>query len=319
MTQPRTPPGMASLDHLRPTDLAGARYVLATLALTAGGIWLALRGGWLSWIAGEVLLGIVLVEWFVVLHECGHGTLFRHRRLDTVVGHLAGFFSLIPFETWKRVHQRHHKWTGWQDVDPTTATLVPRPLAPAERLLVNFCWRYWIPLFSTLYRLNNFWNVPRVFSLFPSSEVRRRLALNSAAMVLVYIAVVAIVGPAVVIRLAPLALLVAFCIEDVLLISQHSHIPMHLSGGAEVEPFPTVAQEPFTRSLRLPRWLSRCALHIDAHELHHMYPAVPGYHLSAVPYAPMNEVEWWRWVPAARAVPGEVLLFQNRNDSGLEV
>jgi fatty acid desaturase len=74
------------------------------------------------------------------------------------IGQVAGFFSIIPFYNWKRVHGRHHKWTGWQDVDPTTATLVPRELSRAERVLVNVCWRFWIPLFSVLYRINNFWN-----------------------------------------------------------------------------------------------------------------------------------------------------------------
>ena len=50
------------------------------------------------------------------------------------------------------MHGRHHKWTGWQDVDPTTAALVPRELGTLERVLVNVCWRFWIPLFSVLYR-----------------------------------------------------------------------------------------------------------------------------------------------------------------------
>jgi fatty acid desaturase len=143
--------------------------------------------------------------------------------------------------------------------------------------------------------------------------------LNTLAMVAAYGAIGILVGPALLVTVAALPLIIAFCIEDVLLVSQHSHIPMQLSGGAPVHPFPTLEQEPFTRSMRLPAWLSRCALHFDAHELHHMYPAVPGYHLSAVPYTPMNEVPWWRWVPAARAVPGEVLLFQNRHESGLDV
>ncbi len=319
MPHSHTPPAVAALDHLRATDATGLAYVGATLALTIAGLWLALSRQWATWLAGELLLGIVLVEWFIVLHECGHGTLFRSRRLHLAVGHLAGFLSLIPFDTWKRVHQRHHRWTGWQDVDPTTVTLVPRPLNRAERLLVNFCWRYWVPLFATLYRLNNFWNLPRLWRLFPATAVRRRLALNTAALTVGYAVLAVLVGPALLATIVLIPLIVAFAIEDVLLISQHSHIPMHLSGGAAVEPFPTIEQEPFTRSMRLPPWLSRCALHFDAHELHHMYPAVPGYHLSAVPYTPVNEVSWRRWVPAARAVPGEVLLFHNRSDSGLDL
>ena len=304
---------------MKPTDASGAIFAALTTGLTAMGVLLASRPGWWSWAAGELLLGAALVEWFILLHECGHGTLFRTRRWHTAVGHIAAFFALIPFQTWKRVHQRHHKWTGWQDVDPTTATLVPRPLSGFERVLVNVCWRYWIPLFATLYRLNNFWNVPRLFRLFDAAPVRRRLVINTAVMVVAYAAVVTAVGPAMFARVAIAACVVAFIVEDVLLISQHTHIPMGLSHGQAVDPYPTLAQEPFTRSMRLPRLLSRAALHFDAHELHHMYPFVPGYRLGQVPYAPGNEVSWWRWVPAARSVQGAVLLFQNRNDTGFDV
>ena len=74
------------------------------------------------------MLALALVQWFAVLHECGHETLFRGKRANSIVGQVAGFFALIPFYNWKRVHARHHKWTGWQDVDPTTAALVPREL-----------------------------------------------------------------------------------------------------------------------------------------------------------------------------------------------
>src|SRR4029079_6349799 len=112
--------------------------------------------------------------------ECGHETLFRTRRLHAPVGHLAAFFSLIPFFNWKRVHGRHHKWTGWQDVDPTTAALVPRPLSVIERALVNTWWRCWILLFATLYRLTNFWPAPRLWRMFPAPAVRGWVMFNLA-------------------------------------------------------------------------------------------------------------------------------------------
>ena len=74
--------------------------------------------------------------------------------------------------------------------------------------------------------------------------------------------------------------------QDLLLLSQHTHVPQHVSNGEAVKPFPCLEQEPFTRSLRLPRLASRFLLHFDAHELHHMYPFVPGYNLRRIPYPP---------------------------------
>jgi acyl-lipid omega-6 desaturase (Delta-12 desaturase) len=315
----RLPPHPSHLQHLRATNAAGWICLSATGAATIAGIWLSVMPLGVWWFLGQLLLATTLVQWFIVLHECGHKTLFRAPLLNEVAGHLAGFFALIPFETWKRVHNRHHKWTGWQDVDPTTARLSVAPTGRLARGLVNVCWKYWIPLFSVLYRLNNFWNISRLLALFRTKTVRRRLVVNTAALAVSYLALAAIVGPAVFARVLGCATVLALMAEDLLLISQHTHVPMGLSQGKDVIPHPAIDQEQFTRSLRFPAWLSPLLLHFDAHELHHMYPFVPGYRLSAIPYSPANEVSCWRWIPAARRVPGEVLLFQNRHQSGYDV
>lgn len=312
-------PVPAELTHLRPSDRAGARVAGQCAALTALALFLSAQRAWAPWLAGQVLLAIALVQWFALLHECGHETLFRSKSLHRPLGHLAGFFSLIPFHNWRRVHGRHHKWTGWQDVDPTTAALVPRPLGRAERILMNVCWKYWIPLFSVLYRVNNFWNWPRLRELFPDASDRRRFALDMLVLLAAYALVVVLVGPQELLRVAGLALLLTLITEDLLLLSQHTHIPQQISHGEPVRPFPTVEQEVFTRSLVLPAWMSNLLLHIDAHELHHMYPFVPGYRLSAIRYETENEIDWWTWVRRARAMRGEVFLFQNRLETGADI
>ena len=319
--QPRSshPPTPSDLTHLRPSDAAGSAVILVAASATALALALSMRAELWLWLAGQVILAVALVQWFAILHECGHETLFRSRRVHGVIGQIAGFFSLIPFYNWKRVHGRHHKWTGWQDVDPTTATLVPRELSRAERMLVNVCWRFWIPLFSVLYRINNFWNWPRLRSLFEKSEDRRRLAASSIGLVVVYVAIVLLVGPAALLRLIGLGVLLSLVAEDLLLLSQHTHIPQQLSHGEPVRPFPTIEQEVFTRSLVFPRWLSALLLHIDAHELHHMYPFVPGYRLGGIAYETENEIGVWTWVRRARAMPGELFLFHNRLETGADI
>lgn len=94
------------------------------------------------WSVGQLVLATALLQWFVLLHECGHGVLFKRRPLNRIVGHIAGFFSTIPFSAWAPIHGQYHKWTGWQDLDPTTQSLVPRDLSAGERRLMNVCWRW---------------------------------------------------------------------------------------------------------------------------------------------------------------------------------
>lgn len=309
-------PYPAELTHLRPTDAAGLRVIALALAGTALGLVLSFIGGVGLWIGGQVLLGVMLVQWFVILHECGHDTLFRTRRWHAVAGRVAATFSLIPYHCWTRVHGRHHKWTGWQDLDPTTESLVPRARGRVERAVVNACWRLWIPIFSIVYRVTNYWHIPRLFRMFPKPADRRAMARDALLLVALYGVVAVALGPALTLRGCGLALAISFVIEDLLLLSQHTHVPQHVSGGARVKPFPAMEQEPFTRSLRLPPVASAFVLHFDAHELHHMYPFVPGYHLRRIPYTPDNEIGWWHWVRGAKRVPADVLLFQNRLETG---
>ena len=313
------PPSQTAIGHLRSSNWAGSVLASSAVLLTVVGVALSLQTSWLLWLLGQVVLAVTLVQWWALLHECGHGTLFRSKVLHASVGRVAAFFSLIPFYCWKRVHGRHHKWTGWQDLDPTTAALVPRPLSAGERVLMNVCWRYWIPLFATLYRINNFWNLPRLRSLFTKPQDRRDITISIVTFLLAYVAVAIIAGPWMLLRVAGLAVVLAFIVEDLLILSQHTHIPQNLSQGKQVPPFPALEQDVFTRSLILPSWISALLLHIDAHELHHMYPFVPGYRLRGIRCETPNEIGWWRWVRCARALPGETLMFKNRIETGADI
>jgi fatty acid desaturase len=320
MSSPTHSLSAVSFDHLRPGNLVGALFVVGCSALTALSLALAASDLLALWVVGQVLLAFALLQWFVLLHEAGHNLLFRTRRLNRLAGHVAGFFSVIPFPCWKIVHGMHHRWTGWQDLDMTTATLVPRPLSRLERAVVNVCWRCWIPLFSVLYRVNNFWNLPRLRRYFTRREQRRQFALGIVFLLAAYGVTAYLVGPLRLLQLAGPGLLLCLVMQDPLILSQHTHVPLKLSGGAEVAPFAPRQQEVFTRSLRFPRWFSALVLlHFDAHELHHMYPRVPGYYLSRIGLVTHNEVPWWQWLRRAKRVPGAVFLFQNRDQSGYDV
>jgi len=307
-------PPPSSFAHLRPTNGRGALILTAGCLVTALAVVLSARSGWVGWALGQTALAIVLVHWFTVLHEAGHRTLFRSRRLNTAAGYLAGFVAMIPFRAWLRVHARHHKWTGWQDLDPTAEGLVRDDLSSLQRTIVNVCWRCWIPLFSILYRLENYWNLRRLAVMFPQRDDRTAMLVNASLQLAAYAVVVALVGPMFVLNGFVAGLVLSLMLEDLLLLSQHTQVPVQLSRGHTVSPVPAIEQAAFTRSLRLPPWASALLLHFDAHELHHMYPFVPGYHLRRVEYRPPNEIGWWAWLRASKRIDGVTLLFQLKAD-----
>jgi fatty acid desaturase len=166
-----------------------------------------------------------------------------------------------------------------------------------------------VPLFSVLYRLHSYWRIRRITPFLPKNVRPSRLRLAAALQILAYTALVAWWGPSEVLVLLGPGLFLALVVQDLLLLSQHTDMPTNLSRGAEARPFPPQEQGPFTRSLRLPGWLSRLWLHFDAHELHHLYPSVPGYLLRRIAYAPPNEESWWRWVREVKRMSGTRFLF----------
>ena len=52
---------------------------------------------------------------------------------------------------------------------------------------------------------------------------------------------------------------------------------------------------------------------------HVIAEVVPGYRLGEIVYETENEIECWTWIRRARALPGEVFLFQNRLETGADI
>lgn len=314
-----SPPSAAQVAHLRPDGLTALGHVSANLAAFAAALGMSAVGQLWLWIPGQLLLGCAFLHAFILLHEAGHGTLFRQRALNLIAGHIAGFLTLIPFSSWQCIHARHHRYTGWQDLDATTAALVPRTIRPWERGLINTAWAMWIPLFALSYRVQNFWNLKRIARYVTRVRDMQRMRWNVAVLLVFYLSGLTILGPLQVLELAGPGFLISLIAQEALILSQHTHVPQQLSHGARVRPFSPAEQEQFTRSLRLPDWMSTALLHFDAHELHHIYPQVPGYRLRRIGYVPRHEVHWWRWLLAARRMSGTTFLFSNWDHSGIRL
>lgn len=303
-----------------PSNLWGSFYLLFALAGTAVAVMLSLRDEWQYWLCGQLLLSLHLLQWLAILHESGHKTLLRTRRLNRTAAWIAGFFALIPGDCWRIVHARHHYWTGWQDLDMTTESLVPRQLAWYEKAVLNLCWLLWIPFFATMYRIGNYWNPVRLWRLFPRDQDRRLLMWNIAIYALLYLTVIVVVGGETVLWAIFPAIYLTLVMQDLLILSQHTHIPMKVAAGEDARAFLPREQVVFTRSLIFPGWFARLfLLNFDAHGLHHQFPRVPGYYLHQLNHRELpNCIPWWKWVWSAKRTRAEILLFQNRSQTGFD-
>jgi acyl-lipid omega-6 desaturase (Delta-12 desaturase) len=54
----------------------------------------------------------LLVRLFMIQHDCGHGSFFRHRSANDWVGRAIGVLTLTPYDFWRRAHAIHHASSG---------------------------------------------------------------------------------------------------------------------------------------------------------------------------------------------------------------
>jgi omega-6 fatty acid desaturase (delta-12 desaturase) len=276
--------------------------------------------GWfVVWFLGQLALGMVFFQWFVLMHGCGHRALFASRRLNDVFGHIASIFCLVPYSSWRYVHSQHHKWVGWMDKDPTTSGLAaPRPPLYLQRLM-NFCWKFWIPLFSLVFGVAGFWNMRRVATVAPSTRQRRRTLSSVLLLLAVYAGIIALVGIRF-LEMWALAFFFFLTIGDPILLSQHVHIPLLKSDGVTVAPFAEANQDRFTRTIVVPGWAAQWVFfQFTTHGAHHAHPQVAHYDIGRVPFGSTHAIGWWAWLRAAKRMPAMRLLYESSDDTGISI
>jgi len=82
-------------------------FYLSMISLQSGVYWLA---------AGSIfLLSLFIVRIFMLMHDCGHKSLFKTQKYNTVGGFFTGVFVGMPQYVWSQHHNYHHSTNGnWE-------------------------------------------------------------------------------------------------------------------------------------------------------------------------------------------------------------
>lgn len=62
---------------------------------------------WLTIPIAVIASGFV-VRTFIIFHDCCHGSFFKSRRANKILGTITGVITLCPYEQWKNTHAIHH-------------------------------------------------------------------------------------------------------------------------------------------------------------------------------------------------------------------
>ena len=66
---------------------------------------------WLT-IALSVVAAAFVIRTFIIFHDCTHGSFFKNKKANAVVGTITGIMTLFAYEKWKREHSIHHASSG---------------------------------------------------------------------------------------------------------------------------------------------------------------------------------------------------------------
>ncbi len=104
--------------HGQADDGRAVAQVLTTLVPFALLWWGAAFGAGVSlWItlAAIPLIALFTLRVFALMHDCGHESLFRSRRLNGAIGFVLGVLAGMPQHVWSNHHNFHHAHNGnWE-------------------------------------------------------------------------------------------------------------------------------------------------------------------------------------------------------------
>jgi omega-6 fatty acid desaturase (delta-12 desaturase) len=75
-------------------------------------MYFALRVSW--WLVAPlaIVAGAFVVRIFVIFHDCTHGSFFKSKRANEIVGFITGVLAFTPYHQWRWEHSVHHASAG---------------------------------------------------------------------------------------------------------------------------------------------------------------------------------------------------------------
>jgi omega-6 fatty acid desaturase (delta-12 desaturase) len=257
---------------------------LSVTLLALGGSFVAMHFAMRFSYALALALSLVaagfLVRTFIIMHDCGHGSFFRSRRANDLVGFVTGALTLTPYGQWAKDHAIHHATSGRLDKrgygDIETLTVEEyRSLGRLGRIKYRF---YRNP--AVLLVLGPLWLVAKQRIHTPGSGGRREIVgvhLTNAAIVSALAAACLLVGPLKVLAIYAPTVFFAAAGGIWLFYVQHQYEWTYWAAGKEWDyARAAVAGSSF---YRLPRVLDWMTGSIGFHHVHHLSPRIPNYYL----------------------------------------
>ena len=248
-------------------------------------LWVAMI--WSLGISYWITLGLILIaagflaRVFIILHDCGHGSFFKSRRKNDIVGFISGVLSFTPYHYWRYNHAIHHATAGNLDRrgvgDIWTLTVREyQESTPWRRFRYRF---YRNPLILFVVGpVLVFLGKQRFASYKAGWRWHRSVLLSNLAMLGVAVGMSAIIG----VKAYLLIQLPIICISAIagvwLFYVQHQFESVYWERQANWDHYATAMEG--SSFYKLPKLLQWFSGNIGFHHIHHLSPRIPNYFLE---------------------------------------
>jgi omega-6 fatty acid desaturase (delta-12 desaturase) len=235
----------------------------------------------------SVIAAGFLVRIFIIQHDCGHGSFFKSRRANDLIGTLCSLMTLTPYAFWRRQHARHHG--SWNNLDRRAASgldIYSSCLTAAEYRALRR-WRRALVRLAHHPIVANLLLPPIVFIVLyrtPFDRARgwrreqRAIYLTNIAFAVLLGGLGLVLGYARVVEVQ-LPIMIVASIAGVWLFSIQHRFENALWAPEDSWNF-TAAALKSTSHLHLPRILQWFTGNIGFHHVHHVNPRIPNYRLE---------------------------------------
>ena len=252
---------------------------LGPLVLTFIAMYFAMKVSYLLTLALAVVAAGFLIRTFIIMHDCGHGSFFKSRRANDIVGFITGVLTLTPYSQWRRDHAIHHATSG--DLEERghgdVSTLTVKEYLARSRW-GRFKYRvYRNPVIMLL--IGPIYLIFIKHRMYTKDTAGRKEIIGvhatNASILLLFVLTSLLIGPFKVAAIYFPAMFLAGAFGVWLFYVQHQFEDTYWAQGAEWD-YATAAVEG-SSFYRLPRVLNWFTGSIGFHHVHHLSPKIPNY------------------------------------------
>lgn len=229
----------------------------------------------------SMVAAVFMVRTFIIMHDCGHGSFFKSKKLRTIVGYITGIITITPYVQWANNHATHHQTSGNLDKrgtgDVWTMTLKEYESAS---LLEKFQYRFYRFPFVTFIigPIYLFWFTFRFTEKGNTEEARKSVYITNIALAIIIPTAMYFLGWKEFLMVELPILMMAQLLGTWLFYVQHQYEEVYWKRNGEWNYFEAAIMG--SSFLKLPKFMHWCTGNIGFHHLHHLSHKIPNYNLE---------------------------------------